>query len=125
MRWIADWNESQKEVHLTGFPLNWGREILGSFTLAPQVVPEAAGSGRSVAGGSVAVGSAVDGSVADESVADGSIAGWPTAGGSTGGGPAVGGVVWARPGDSDKDRASTKQHIASHLTHQPGQSLFL
>ena len=93
MRWIADWYKSQKEVHLTGFPLNQGRDILGSFTLAPRVVPEIAGSGGSVAGESAAGGSAARGSVAD-----GSVAGRSTAGGSVLGGSVVGEVVWAQPG---------------------------
>ena len=64
---------SKRSRSLVGFPLNRGRDILGSFTLAPRVVPEAAVSGGSMAG---------------RSVADGSVAG----------GSVVGGVVWARPG---------------------------
>ena len=59
-------NESQKEVHLTGFPLNWGREILGRFTLAPRVAPGSVRCERKSMGG----GSEAGGSVAGESVAE-------------------------------------------------------
>lgn len=66
LRWMAALYVSQNEVHLTGFPLNWGREILGRFTLATEDV----GSGGST-GGSVTDGSMGGGSVLGRSVAAG------------------------------------------------------
>ena len=91
--------------------------------MGPRVVPEAAVSGGSAAGGSAAGGCVAGGSTAGGSVTDGSVAG-----GSTADGFVVGGsVVWARPWGivGLKDRASIEQHIASPLSHQVGQSLFL
>ena len=61
---MAEWYESQNEVHLMGFPLNRGREILGSFILAPRLAPD---PDESVVYERV--------SVADGSEADGSVAG--------------------------------------------------
>ena len=52
MLWTVDSYESQKGIHFTGHPLNWGREILGSFTLALGIGPGlTADGGRSTAGG--------------------------------------------------------------------------
>ena len=99
LRWMADWYESQEEVHLTGPPLERGREISGSFTLAAR-------DGRAAPGSVGSSGSTVGGSVAGVSTTGGSTVGGSTVSGSTAGGSVralgVGGVGFCMLSNLDK-----------------------
>ena len=66
--------DSQKDVHLTGFPSNWGSEIFGSWFLVVPVVAESTADESTERDWSTAGGSVPDESVGGgESVRGGSV----------------------------------------------------